>query len=144
MKYPNGCLQLRTRVRYGVRMSLTQSLSELAGNLDEAVAKVETQTISAQEAATLLPLFTSLQRHINTFVSFTEARAEADNVHFLDQRSNAAQRISNAAQVEESATAVAEFAMVSGDYYGGEIVTSTWDDGRHFEWVGSQCIVSNG
>jgi hypothetical protein len=125
-------------------MSLAHTFSELAEQLNEAVAAVETQSISAEEAATLLPLFSSLQRHVDTFVSFAEARTESSNVHFLDQRSRAVERIDNAIQDEEAVYSAAEFAMVSGDNYtGGEIITSTWEDGRHFEWVGSQCVVSS-
>jgi hypothetical protein len=125
-------------------MSLAPTFSELAEQLDEAVAAVDPRTLSAEEAATLLPLFTSLQRHLDTFVSFAEARVEADNVHFLDQRPRVAEMISNVVEAEEAVYSAAEFAMVSGDYYApGEVVRSTWDDGTEFQWVGSQCIVNH-
>lgn len=124
-------------------MSLAQTFTELAEQLDVAVAAADPNAFTAEEAATLLPLFTSLQRHLDTFVSFAEARTEADNVHFLDQRPRIADPIQNSAASEEAAFSVAEFAMVSGDNYGpGEVVTTRWDDGRQFQWVGSQCIVS--
>ena len=55
----NNCLPLRTLVRYGVRMSLAQTFSELAEQLDDAVAAIETQSLSADEAARLLPLSVS-------------------------------------------------------------------------------------
>jgi hypothetical protein len=124
-------------------MSLAPTFLDLAEQLDEAVAAVDPQSITAEEAAELLPLFTSLQRHLDTFVSFTEARAEADNIRFLDQRPRAAEQISHAVEAEEAVYSAAQFAMVSGDNFSGGEVVSTWDDGRQFQWVGSQCIVSH-
>jgi hypothetical protein len=125
-------------------MSLAPSFSELAEQLDEAVAAVDHQSLTAEEAAKLLPAFSSLQRHLDTFVSFAEARIEADNVRFLDQRPRPAEVISQAVEAEEAVYSAAEFAMVSGDYYGAnDVVRSTWDDGTEFEWVGSQCIVNH-
>lgn len=128
-------------------MSNAQTFSELAEQLDEAVAAVDTTSLTADEAAELLPTFVALQRHINTFVSFSEARSEGDNVHFLDQRPQATPHLlEEANHAEEAVFSAGEFAMVSGDTFapgGVEVVTNTYDDGRHFEWVGSQCIVTN-
>jgi hypothetical protein len=130
---------------YAVRMSNAQTFSQLAEQLDAAVAAVDTTSLTADEAAELLPSFVTLQRHINTLVSFSEARTEADNVHFLDQRPHLSQLLQEANHAEEVVFSAGEFAMVSGDTFapgGAEVVTNTYDDGRHFEWVGSQCVVT--
>lgn len=125
-------------------MSLAQTFSQLAEQLDAAVASLNSDSLSADDAATLLPLFSSLQRQLNTFVSFADARTGSNNIHFLDQRSRALTEVDLVNSAESSVFHSAEFAMVSGDNFtGAEIVTSASDDGRQFQWVGSQCIVSH-